>query len=156
MVSLHTRDVSVTSKPSVSFHLHLLTISRAWSVCIGRVSQLQREAIAFDLPDDVRTNHPWQALNDESRNRNIATLFCDDAQFLRHFVILSSTVSDIISMNFAPSERTRMNSGRVRHLYHRMEIWYRKLPECLRLSDQRPPHVFILQLVQPKKIQTLS
>lgn len=125
----------------------ILTFSRAWSVSIGRVSQLPREAIAIDLPKDLHSNDTWQAINDESRYSQPVILRCDDAQLLHHFVKLSVIVGELMTMFYAPSPRARMTSGRVRSFYQQLKGWYKTLPLSLRLSDEAPPHIYIFQYV---------
>lgn len=129
-----------------------LTLHRAWSVCIGRVSQLPREAITIDLPKNVHSNGTWQAINDETRYNQTPRLRCDDAQFLHYFVKLSEIVGELITMFFAPPPRTRMTSGRVRSFHQQLERWYKKLPPSLHLSDKMPPHIYILQFVIPQMV----
>ena len=114
------------------------------------MSQLQREAVGLDTPADISTKNVWQALNDDLKDQPVASLpilRCDDAQFLRSYVTLSSIVSEMIHMYYAPTARTRMNSGKVLNLYHQLEDWYKMLPQILRLDGHAPPHLFILQFV---------
>jgi hypothetical protein len=104
---------------------------------------LQREAIGLDIPDNV---------NAESKDKKNTLLHCDDAQFLYHFVTLTSIVSEMIFMFYAPTERNRINSGKILNLHHQYKTWYNQLPESLLLSDDTPPHIFILQFVLFNKI----
>lgn len=140
----------------LSWSDRFLILHRAWSVCIGRVSQLPREAIAIDLPEDGHCSDTWQAINDKSRYNQPAVLRCNDAQLLHHFVKLSEIVGQLITMFFAPPPKTRMTSARVRSFYQQLERWYKKLPPSLQLSDQTPPHIFILQFVIPKTVERFS
>ncbi|TID13745.1 hypothetical protein E2P81_ATG01679 [Venturia nashicola] len=142
----HDREPTAEDRIRQETMWFLFILETAWSVCIGRVSQLPREAIAIDLPRDVRSNDTWQALNDESRYSHSAILRCDDAQLLHHFVKLSVIVGELMTMFYAPPPRTRMTSGRVRSFYQQLKGWYKTLPPFLRLSDHVPPHIYILHM----------
>ncbi|KAE9987274.1 hypothetical protein EG328_003408 [Venturia inaequalis] len=61
----HDREQTADDRIRQETMWFLFILETAWSVCIGRVSQLPREAIAIDLPRDVHSNDTWQAINDE-------------------------------------------------------------------------------------------
>ncbi|RDI85400.1 hypothetical protein Vi05172_g4743 [Venturia inaequalis] len=142
----HDREQTADDRIRQETMWFLFILETAWSVCIGRVSQLPREAIAIDLPRDVHSNDTWQAINDELRYSQSVILRCDEAQLLHHFVKLSVIVGELMTMFYAPPPRARMTSGRVRSFYQQLKGWYITLPLSLRLSDDVPPHIYVLHM----------
>ncbi|QDS76501.1 hypothetical protein FKW77_005513 [Venturia effusa] len=142
----HGREPTADDRIREETMWSLFILETAWSVCIGRVSQLPREALAIDSPKDMHSNNTWQIINDETRYEQRSRLRCDDAQLLHCFVKLSEIVGDLITMFFAPPPRSRMTSGRVRSFYQQLRRWYNNLPASLKLLDQTPPHIYILHM----------
>ena len=119
---------------------------RAWSICVGRVSQLPRGAANVDLPIiiDKYESQPWKPYNDHGYDH------IPDAEqpnlthtFTNYFAKLTDIVNDTIFMFYAPRER--FTSRKLLDFYGRYKKWYGDLPQSLQLHQVSTPHVLTLQ-----------
>ena len=122
------------------------TYDTAWSICIGRISQLPRTAINLEMPSILEQleSKPWipytdygvEAIPGAEQPSYTHTL-------LYQFSLLSEIVNDTVFMFYAPRER--FNSKKLLDFHSRYTRWFSKLPEKLRLRDVPMPHVLVLQ-----------
>ena len=121
-------------------------ISRAWAICVGRISQVPRAAVNIDPPSIIEEydSKPWRSYNDNGPeaipNAEQPILI----QTLSHqFSLLSEIVSDTDYMFYAPRER--FTSKKLLDFKSRYNRWYSNLPDKLQLRDVTLPHVLVLQ-----------
>ena len=122
------------------------TYDTAWSICIGRISQLPRTAINLDMPNILEQleSEPWRPYTDYGfvslpggeQPSHTHTLLCQ-------FSLLSEIVNDTVFMFYAPRER--FTSKKLLNSYNRYTRWLANLPEKLQLRDAAMPHVLTLQ-----------
>ena len=118
----------------------------AWSICIGRISQLPRAAISLDKPTIVGQLEakPWKPYNDS----DISTIEqpSNIHSILHHFSLISEIVNDTIFMCYAPRER--FTSKKLLDFHSRYSRWYKELPTSLQLTGPTPlPQLIALQWV---------
>ena len=122
------------------------TYDTAWSICIGRISQLPRTAINLDMPNILEQLEvkPWRPYTDygmadipnAEQPSNTHTL-------LYQFSLLSEIVNDTVFMFYAPRER--FTGKKLLDFYKRFTSWLANLPERLQLREVPMPHVLTLQ-----------
>ncbi|KAL9127410.1 MAG: hypothetical protein Q9217_003706 [Psora testacea] len=123
------------------------TYDTAWSICIGRISQLPRTAINLDMPNVLGQLDfkPWRPYTDYG----IGDM--PDAEqpsythtLLYQFSLLSEIVNDTVFMFYAPRER--FTSKKLLDFYNRYTRWFTNLPETLHLRAIPMPHVLTLHM----------
>ncbi|KAF2809283.1 uncharacterized protein BDZ99DRAFT_443474 [Mytilinidion resinicola] len=123
------------------------TFDTAWSLAIGRISQLPRTAINLDKPilEEPVALEKGQLFLDASRESQ--PVFTN-RQFLQGFSTLSELVSDSLFMFYAPRER--FTSRRLLDTYCKYKNWYKSLPKALQLDPNDKalpiPHVLTLHM----------
>ena len=121
--------------------------SRAWSICLGRISQLPRAAISLDKPTIVPQleAQPWRPFIDIEILGSPMEQPSQTHTMLTHFSLLSEIVNDTVFMFYAPRER--FTSKKLLDFYSRYKRWYAALPTGLRLTsnDASLPQVLLLQ-----------
>jgi len=123
-----------------SNHVQLTTNLRVTSFTLGRLPQLQTNAITVDLPSiHAHENlEPWMPYGATGPGPPSAksTTFQELAQ-------LSKIVNSTLQMFFAPSTKI---SGRLYLDEHQKYLdWFKKLPEILAITANAPSHVLCLQ-----------
>ncbi|KAI9815128.1 MAG: hypothetical protein M1827_002971 [Pycnora praestabilis] len=122
------------------------TLDTAWSICIGRVSQLPRAAISLEkaIVVDAIENKPWRVVID----RNVPGLETEQPshthRLLQQFSLLSEITNDTVYMFYAPRER--FTSKRLLDFYDKYTRWFNALPNCLRLTHTPTPQVIFLHM----------
>ena len=124
----------------------LFTYDTAWSICIGRISQLPRAAVNVEKPSvlaQLESEH-WVPYTDFGLGN---TPHADQPGYshtlLYQFSLLSEIVNDVIYMFYAPRER--FTSKKLLHFYNRYTRWFTDLPQTLRTRDVTMPHILVLQ-----------
>ncbi|OCK74747.1 hypothetical protein K432DRAFT_338562, partial [Lepidopterella palustris CBS 459.81] len=125
------------------------TYDTAWSLAIGRISQLPRTAINLEKPildEPVTLDSKFQNfITDGDQRGGILT----NRQFLQQISTLSELVNDAVFMFYAPRER--FTSRRLLECHKKYTNWYRALPRPLQLPENpernpAPPHVLTLHM----------
>ncbi|ORY08948.1 fungal-specific transcription factor domain-domain-containing protein [Clohesyomyces aquaticus] len=119
-------------------------VDTAWSVCIGRITQLPRAAITLDKPMLLEPNHAgYYDKSGQSINGQVTTRL-----FIQESSVLAGLVNDNNFMFFAP--RDRFTDRRLLQTHRNYQNWYQNLPSVLHLPDNvhvRPqPHILILHM----------
>lgn len=130
--------------------LTLINAHSAWSLCIGRISQLPRAAITLKkpLPDSTSGNDEYWRPFPDNPNLNLDRSNAPhlSQNHLYHLSLLSELVNDTVFMFYAPKDR--FTSRKLLDQYSKYRSWYQNLPDCLRLNGAVPvAHVFDLQYV---------
>ncbi|KAF2471620.1 uncharacterized protein BDR25DRAFT_260105 [Lindgomyces ingoldianus] len=123
-------------------------VDTAWSVCIGRITQLPRAAINLDKPilDEPITTGNYGTCHHNSHHIEFVTV--TSRMFLQAFSALSELVNDNNYMFFAPKDR--FTDRRLIETYKRYQTWYNNLPPPLRVPDnpniEPQPHIVVLHM----------
>ena len=126
----------------------LFTYDTAWSICIGRISQIPRTAINLDKPSVLTQleTQLWSPYTDFGfANIPGADQPSYTNTLLYQFGLLSEIVNDTVFMFYAPRER--FTSNRLLDFHRRYTKWFAHLPQTLQLGDVSTPHVLVLQYV---------
>ena len=147
VASLHITQWLSVAIPLYRYARPTLTRLRAWSICIGRISQLPRAAISLDKPTIVLQleAQPWRPFIDADILGSPMEQPSQTHALLIHFSLLSEIVNDTVFMFYAPRER--FTSKKLLDFYSRYKRWYAALPLSLglNLNDPPLPQVLLLQ-----------
>ncbi|KAL5120108.1 hypothetical protein ACEQ8H_001933 [Pleosporales sp. CAS-2024a] len=120
------------------------TVDTVWSVCMGRIAQLPRAAIALDKPilDEI-AGHP-EAYSTAAR---MPPPIITARLFLQEFTSLSELVNDNNYMFFAPKER--LTSTKLLDCYQNYKNWYANLNPALGIEGKKQPepHILVLHML---------
>jgi hypothetical protein len=124
----------------------LISILRAWSLCMGRLPQMPRKAIRVDKPPIVsdKEDREWIPYTDDGMplERN-----CTQPGNLRTvyntFCKLSEIVHETMFVLYKPE--SRLTSRTILAVYTKYLDWYNSLPDILRLGKNFTPTVLFTQ-----------
>ncbi|KAI9829121.1 MAG: hypothetical protein M1832_000144 [Thelocarpon impressellum] len=123
------------------------TLETAWSICVGRISQLPRAAIRLEKPTIVESIEAkaWKPYVDSGQPE------LEDFEqashthgFLLQLSTLSEIANDIVHIFYAPSER--FTCTKLLEIYAACTRWRQTLPEPYAVTDKPTPHALFLHM----------
>ena len=125
----------------------MLTSHSASSVASGRLSQLPRAAAYIQKPSVTERSESLTWRRYEDSGLAVSPSAEQPARpmlFVDQMSKLSELASDMVNTFYAPQER--FTSRRLATIYQRYQVWYRNLPDVLRLDNTSLPHVLVLHM----------
>jgi len=124
-------------------------LQTAWSICVGRISALPRNAIRLEKPclQDHLEGKVWRPYGDPNLDGLAPGLEQASLKYttLLYTSTLSEIVDDVLHMFYAP--RDRVTSRKLLQHHEKFQNWYKSLPDVLRIRESGPtlPQVLSLQ-----------
>lgn len=124
-------------------------VQTAWSICVGRISALPRNAIRLEKPclRDHLEGKVWRPYGDANLDGVSPGLEQASLKYttLLYVSTLSEIVDDVVHMFYAP--RDRITSRKLLQHHEKFQTWYKNLPDVLRIRETGPtlPQVLSLQ-----------
>ncbi|KAF2759473.1 hypothetical protein EJ05DRAFT_484425 [Pseudovirgaria hyperparasitica] len=123
----------------------------AWTLCVGRTSQLPRAAITSlkPVPKEPLHSDPRGSLPSPTPSitgKDATTDSTESRHILYHLSTLSELANDNVFTFYAPQER--FTSRKLLDCFYKYESWYRGLPKAFRVDQkaQSPPSRAVLEL----------
>jgi len=124
-------------------------LETAWAICVGRVSSFTRSAVQLEKPI-LRGNLEskiWKPYGDPRFPQRTTELEQPSFTYtlLLHSSLLTEIVNDVVFWFYAPKDRR--TSRKLLGYHERFLTWYKQLPECLAIQEEKAtlPQIIALQ-----------